>query len=305
MGLLFGAKLLASGVNVHFWTKSINQAEQLSKMGLKLETLQVETVKLTNGTYEAFQKQKFVNRRSDEELVYVVLAVKQTSLTHDFLSLLSQLMTSYSQGVLVLLQNGYGHLDKIQSYMTNPIITMITSEAALRVDQAVVRHTGAGQTIIGDQLKRDTTSNYEKNIREILEKAGFQVFVSKNIIEAIYSKLLVNAVINPLTALFRVTNGELPQEQGRLQLMRKLYDETKQVLCIEVPELDKHLFEQILHICESTSANRSSMLCDVEANAITEIESINGAVVRIASKQGISAPLNTSLVQLIVAFHPE
>src|SRR5690606_5525408 len=96
-----------------------------------------------------------------------------------------------------------------------------------------------------------------------LEKAGFAAFVSKNIKEQVLLQFLRNAVINPLTALFDVPNGQLPLSQQRLALMEKLFIETKNILSTEEPSVARCTFDEVLALCHATAPNTSSMRADV------------------------------------------
>lgn len=308
MGLLFGAKLLLQGENVHFWTRTLEQASQLMNQGLTYEQLNGTKQQLLHGTYSMFDEAG-ISRNVDEvdcsELVYIVLAVKQNHINDKLLQRLQLLVNSYSNVVLILLQNGYGHLDIIEPVVTCPIITIVTKEAAKKIGGAHILHTGSGVTSIGDQLGRDIDSIHQKNIRNHFDKAGFQMFMSKNIKEEIYSKLIINAVINPLTAMYSITNGELLAHPVASKLMKELFEETRSILSHEMLELSSFSFERVLEVCKATSENHSSMMTDIKAGAITEIESINGAVVQLANKYGTQSPLNQSMLQLILVLHPD
>ncbi|MOA32778.1 putative 2-dehydropantoate 2-reductase [compost metagenome] len=117
----------------------------------------------------------------------------------------------------------------------------------------------------------------------------------------IYHKLLINAVLNPLTALFDVKNGELPAHPTRMALMRALYEETALILKGAGMQLESDGWAQIIEVCERTSGNVSSMLSDVRAGRKTEIGAINGAVVRLAEQQQLKAPCNRAVMELVDA----
>jgi 2-dehydropantoate 2-reductase len=85
--------------------------------------------------------------------------------------------------------------------------------------------------------------------------------------------------------------------------MRKLYEETNQVLIAAGMNGDEDRWQQVLQVCERTASNISSMLADVQAGRQTEIEWINGSVCRLAARHGLQAPLNASMVQLVQAMN--
>lgn len=308
IGMLYGVKLLQAGYAVHFWTRTKEQAYQLQQEGITLvDRAGTRSVEM-NGTYKQLQALQHPSQLLDNnvtEEVYILLTVKQTQLNHDLLIQIKLLLAQYSKCTLVAFQNGIGHIERLGELTSKPIITAVTSEAALRLQPHEVRHTGNGLTTLGDQLWRDCDATHQKILEETLFKAGFKTLVSKNIKEAIYRKLIANAVINPLTALFGVKNGQLASDSTRLSLMKQLFAETRAILASDQPEIAEVTFEQVLHICEATSSNTSSMLSDILAHRETEILTINGAILQMASNLGNEAPLNAALVQLIVALHPE
>ena len=308
IGNLYGAKLLQAGYVVHFWTRTMERAHLLQIEGITLQDRAGQMSTSMNGTYRQLQEQEFALHLLDykaTEEVFILLTVKQTQLNNDLLHHMKLLLAQYPNCTLIAFQNGIGHIERLAELTTKPIITAVTSEAALTVKAHYVNHTGIGLTTLGDQLRRDCEGIRQKILEEVLFKAGFNTLVSKNIREAIYRKLIVNAVINPLTALFGVKNGQLPANCTRLQLMEQLFEETRTILALEEAEIAAVRFDQVLHICEATSSNSSSMLSDVLADRETEIVTINGAIVEMASHRGNEAPLNNALVQLILALHPE
>ncbi|URN93169.1 MAG: 2-dehydropantoate 2-reductase [Candidatus Pristimantibacillus lignocellulolyticus] len=306
IGMLYGAKLLQAGYAVHFWTRSIEQAEFLRKEGITLVDRSGNSSTETEGTYG--QLREFALDSSDDKLtdeVYIFLTVKQTQLTTDLLAQIKLLLEQYKNCTLVAFQNGIGHIERLSELSNKPIITAVTSEAALRTLSNAVKHTGTGLTTFGDQLGRDSDKIHQKILEEVLFEAGFKALVSKNIREAIYRKLIANAVINPLTALFGVKNGQLSSDSTRLLLMKQLFEETRAILVLDELEIANITFDNVIQICEATSSNTSSMLSDVMANRETEIQSINGAIVKMASHFGYEAVLNQAILQLILALHPE
>lgn len=127
-------------------------------------------------------------------------------------------------------------------------------------------------------------------------------------------KLVVNACINPLTALMDCKNGELLRSSQTVSMMKKVVDECSQCfrqnseVLAAVPEAStilspERLFRQVVHVCQNTAQNSSSMREDILSNKMTEIDSINGHVVKLGLQLGIPTPLNTSLYNMIAAKH--
>lgn len=170
-----------------------------------------------------------------------------------------------------------------------------------------VLHTGNGETWIGDSPENggngaNPWEYQQKMLLDALRKAGFSSFLSNEIHNRIYYKLLINSVINPLTALFDVSNGELPKHPIRLELMKRLHAESQDILMAAGMEPRQEAWEELLQVCIRTSDNISSMLSDVRKGKETEIQAINGAILSLGNQYGKPAPLNRAVTDLITAF---
>jgi 2-dehydropantoate 2-reductase len=136
----------------------------------------------------------------------------------------------------------------------------------------------------------------------ILSQAGFEIEVEEDVESLLWGKLVVNAGINPLTALLRVRNGDLLTNEHTRVLMGDAARETAAVAAargIRLPFRDP--VAQIEGVAERTAMNRSSMLQDVLRGAPTEIDAICGAVAAAADGAGVGAPVNRSLWRLVRA----
>jgi 2-dehydropantoate 2-reductase len=118
----------------------------------------------------------------------------------------------------------------------------------------------------------------------------------------LWGKLVVNAAINPITALLDVPNGYLLENPSARMIFGLLADETAKVaneIGIALPYKDPKKY--VGNVIKRTSKNSSSMRQDLYRLAPTEVEAINGAVVRMAAKAGIQAPFNQSMYSMIKA----
>ncbi|HEU0294282.1 MAG TPA: 2-dehydropantoate 2-reductase [Anaerolineales bacterium] len=133
-----------------------------------------------------------------------------------------------------------------------------------------------------------------------LKSAKFNVQVVEDPRSLIWGKLVINAAINPLTALLKVPNGELLERPSARVMLGALAREAAQVAHAESINLP---FDDPVHAAEEvarkTAANHSSMLQDVLRGAPTEIDAICGAIVRAAEKHRLSTPVNWVCWQLV------
>ena len=199
-------------------------------------------------------------------------------------------------GLAITLQNGLGNRE-----------TLVEGLGADRVAPGTIT---VGATLLGPGLVKvggDGIISIERNpalgpIEAALRSAKFQVNIVEDAQSAVWGKLVVNAAINPLTALLRIPNGELLNRSSAHEIMGILAREVAEVARAENIQLS---FDDPLTMAEKvarkTAANKSSMLQDVLRNAPTEIDAICGAVVRIAQKHKIDTPANWACWKLIKA----
>jgi 2-dehydropantoate 2-reductase len=135
-----------------------------------------------------------------------------------------------------------------------------------------------------------------------LSSAGFETRTVPRINPLIWSKLLVNVGINALTALTRLRNGDLLRLSVTEQTLEEAVAEAIRVARAKGIELvyDDPL-GQVKKVCRSTAPNLSSMLQDVLKGKRTEIDFINGTILREAEKLRIPAPVNALLTRLVQA----
>lgn len=303
--MLLAGKLAASGRPMELWTHTGGQARLIREQGLRLEELEAEEV-----TVADIRAVPFAEVPPGFSGLLLV-ALKQTAITDKLLRELKGKLAP--EAGLILFQNGMGHVERFAEALPGRRIAVaVTTEGALRTGEASVRHTGRGETWIGewpeagaDPAAEDGAASGEAlpvRAAEMMKKAGFSAFASNSIRERMLKKLMINAVINPLTALWRVPNGELPASPERRAVMEALFSETFDILHAQGLRVNRQeLWEEVLRVCHSTAGNRSSMLQDVLAGRATEIDALNGAVCRLADKAGMDAPWNTMVTVLVKA----
>lgn len=304
IGLSWAVRLAAAGVGTRLWTRTREQAERIRAEGAALaapegavraalDARPAEPEAATDAAGAAAGRER-----------WIIAAMKSHQLAAEPAVRFLRALAGGGSAPVVCLANGIGHMERLAARMPDvPLLAAVTTEGALREGPAAVRLTGAGRTVIGEHPA--VGRKRQKLLVDTLSSAGIAAALSNNIMEHVYGKLLVNAVVNPLTALFRVKNGELPGDPVRLQLMKALFRETLAVLEASGMRTDGGEWERLLDVIRLTAENRSSMFADVEAGRPTEIKAINGGVVRLARKAGLAAPLNEAVAALIGAIGPE
>lgn len=199
-----------------------------------------------------------------------------------------------ADGIVLTMQNGLGN-DEILKAILNPerVALGVTTVGARMLEPGYVQFTGDGMIHLGSHP-------HIADLAGLLGKAGFQVQLVSDPAMVVWGKLVINAAINPLTTLLRVTNGELLERHTARELLAEAASEAASVaamLGVRLPYPDPVL--AVEEVARNTAGNHSSMLQDVLRGTTTEIEAINGAIVRAGEQTGVPIPINRMLWKLI------
>ena len=167
-------------------------------------------------------------------------------------------------------------------------------EAATLLDEGKVKHVASGKTIIGSWTSCSTDL-----AEECLTKGGFDVEVTLSPGQTIWEKAVINAGINPITAILDITNNQISTMKHARQLMRDLVVEAAKVASTEGYRYDYSLVEKAEEMCEQTGENISSMLQDVRLGKSTEIDAISGEILRRAELASLNIPRTRVVWQII------
>lgn len=294
MGSLFGGKLAATGQH-HVWFVDpwAEHVAAIRERGLELIGLDGRLERIhVRATTDVAE----VAEEGPVELAFVFVksyatarAARQTR------------RVLAPDGLALTLQNGLGNREVLAEVLGEErVVQGVTSHGATVLGPGRVRHAGAGST----QLAAPTPDLRPRvaAIAAMLTEAGIKTDLVDDLQTLVWGKLIVNAGINPLTALLRVHNGVLAEEETCRRLVALAVEEAAAVaraLGITLPFDDP--VAHVLQVARATGANRSSMLVDVLRGSPTEIEAINGAIVREAQRLGVPVPFNEALFNLVKA----
>jgi 2-dehydropantoate 2-reductase len=202
-------------------------------------------------------------------------------------------------GVAVTLQNGLGHLDVLARVLGAARSAQgVTSEGA-RWEGERVHRAGRGITYLAPHDRDPASRRLLVELARLLERAGFPAQVSDDARGLAWRKLVANAAINPLTALLRITNGELLEHKAAATA-DAVAREVAAVACASGVALTAERAPQVWReVARASGANRSSMLQDLERGRPTEIDAICGAVAREGQRLGVPTPLCSALATLL------
>jgi 2-dehydropantoate 2-reductase len=284
MACLFAARLSAAGMDVCLLDEWENGINEINKNGITL----LSSTARSDCHPRAFHKDEVV---SASDVALVLVKSWQTGWAA---AALKKSLTPC--GAVLTLQNGLGNDTLLAEYLGRErVIAGVTTLGATLVSAGVVRGFEGGLITLQNQPSAATIFNY-------LQIAGFNVQINTDIDQVIWGKLVVNAVINPLTALLEVNNGQLLNLPALYPLIQSLLDEATQVasrLSISLPYADP--FKHIQNVAALTASNHSSMYQDIQRGAPTEIDQINGAIVKLGLKHNIPTPSHSCIVNLIKA----
>lgn len=199
---------------------------------------------------------------------------------------------------ILLLHNGLGPHQSLAAKLNGrPLSLGTTSQGALKLSSNHIRQTGSGLTQIGDLIGALMPEVMKTTLLNAIPGSQW----SDAILEALWQKLAVNAVINPLTAIHRVNNGALAATEFEGTICAIL-DELLQVAKQEGIALTFDALQvRVKEVIRLTAANYSSMYQDLKHGRKTEIDYINGYLQQRAEQYGLTLPINSELVAQIKA----
>jgi 2-dehydropantoate 2-reductase len=203
-----------------------------------------------------------------------------------------------SDGLAVSVQNGLDNAEKLVAAVGDGrAVAGVNYVGATNLGPGEARFIVSLTSYIGAP-RRDPAR--AERLAELLTRAGLRTVVDDAIERRLWGKAVINAAINPLTALWRVSNGELLLGAERRSLLAALALEAAavaQAKGIVLPFADPAA--AVEDICRVSATNHSSMLQDIEHGRRTEIDSITGIIVAEGRRLGVPTPYNEAMLRLV------
>jgi len=201
-----------------------------------------------------------------------------------------------SEGIALTLQNGLDNHQVLAGVLgIERAAVGVTTVGATLLEPGRVKMGGNGVIALG-------AHNRLNPLADRLKTAGFTVEIAANTEAMVWGKIVINAAINPLTALLQAPNGELLTNPAARDLMGLAALEVAAVATARGVSLPfANPVEAVEAVAQRTAGNLSSMLRDVQRGGPTEIDAINGAVVRVGDLIQVPTPVNRTLWQLVKA----
>ncbi len=286
MGSLFGAMLFEAGLNVSLFTTNVAHTAAIQNDGLKIEVSgKTRTVPVSA-----------ISDPINLDPVDLVIVLVKSPQTQPAAKTAKKILKP--NGVALTLQNGLGNADIIAATISpNKVLAGSTSHGATMLAPGRIRHAGKGPSVIGPWGA--CKLQCAQMIAGHFAQAGIDITVSDKIETVLWQKLLINIGINAITALTGIKNGQLLDLVVTQELSRQAVLEGMQVAQALGIDVSNDVVENVVKIAKATANNRSSMGQDVDRHRETEINAINGLIVRQAQKLGLTVPINQTLTTLI------
>jgi len=176
------------------------------------------------------------------------------------------------------------------------VVRAVSTVPAMVVAPGVVRQPGSGEVVLREPSSAGAAAAATGTWRALLERAGVRVRTVPDLDRELWRKALVNAAINPVTAVHGVPNGALLDAPYRDEARILLREAQRAAAAAGYPLDDAAADDALARVVGATARNRSSMLQDVDRGRPTEIDAISGEIVRTAAAAGIDLPATRAVV---------
>ena len=277
----------------------------ITLLGSNQNSLNISELKPAEYQFTAYQQERTsehclsYSQMADIKLADVVILCLKSFHIVEAVKKIAQNISS--QCIVILAHNGMGTAEAAAKSLPNKqvILAMLTTHGCLRNAPLAITHTGLGQSDIG-LLSGELDLSQQRQLCSLLNNALPQVTYHQHIVHKQWLKLAINCVINPITAINNIDNGEVNNKRFTQQI-DSLLDEIVEISQAEgINLVFDNLQATVQKVAQSTAKNCSSMRSDVLAGRATEIDYISGYIHRLGQKYNIATPENTRLWQQVL-----
>jgi 2-dehydropantoate 2-reductase len=287
VGSLFAANL-AQLEDVEVWVYDLarEHVDAINRGGLRL-TGAGEVVGRVQATWDAAQLPNCDFGVVATKAMHTSAAIKATA-------------AAFDDGCVATVQNGLGNEEAIAEHVER-VIRGTTFPAGKLLEPGHVQWDVKGDTTLGPFEPKPAPSAEIDRLAEACTRAGLPTLAVPDARGPQWRKVIFNAATNPVGALTGLTHGRVCERPELRRLVTGLVDEGKAVALAQGIELDADPEDLIDHAAKREVAydHKASMLQDVEAQRPTEIDYLNGGIVRFGEQHGVSAPLNRAIWALV------
>jgi 2-dehydropantoate 2-reductase len=286
VGCYFGGMLARAGAPVTLIGRPA-RVDAITKDGLFLDAIQ-------------FQEQVSIAASTDIAAArgaeVVLFCVKSFATEEAAKSLAPQLAPG---AVVISLQNGVDNVERMHSAAHLNAIPAVVYVAVAMSAPSRVKHSGRGDLILGHLLKDGPPADLD-SLSAVFNRAGIPCRESGNIEGDLWTKMIMNCAYNAISALGRAKYGRLVSNPYTRDLMRRVTEEAVAIARaggVRLPDLD--MVDAVWKLAETMSEATSSTAQDIARGNRTEIDSLNGYLVRRGAQLGIPTPVNQTLHALV------
>ena len=289
VGSLFAANL-AQLDDVEVWAYDLarEHVEAINRDGLRLSGAG-EVVARPRATWDA------------KELPRCDFGIVATKAMHTALAIAAT-ADAFADGCVATVQNGLGNEESIADHVER-VIRGTTFPAGKLLAPGQVQWDVKGDTTFGPFEPKPAPAQEIERLADACTRAGMPAQAVPDARGPQWRKVIFNAATNPVGALTGLTHGRVCEDPELRGLVSGLVDEGKSVAAVQAIELDADPEELIDHAAKPEVAydHKASMLQDVEARRLTEIDYLNGGIVRFGEEHGVPTPLNRAIWALVKA----
>ncbi len=293
MGLFYAARLASTGVDTLLVCRRLEQAYVIGNEGIIVEV---------EGGFETARVQVALSISPPRgQCDLGIVAVKAYD-TPGAINVLEQVLRRNS--VTVTVQNGLGPLEALEkAFGEEKAAAAVTYYGVTRLGDNRVRFEGGAVIYIGQRrgLSQEAAPLLEWLVEKLRDSGLNAQLIDRSIEPWRWDKLMVNAAINPVTAITGAPNYIVLHSEWAQRLAYGLAEEAASVARAHGIPLPREPRRAVEETARATAYNRSSMLQDIEAGRRTEVDFINGAVVAKAREKGLDAPLNEAMLYAVKA----
>lgn len=285
VGSLFAAHL-AQVEDVEVWAYDISEAhvEAINRRGLRLV-----------GEADLVGQVRATTDPADLPACEFGIVATKSMFTREAIS---QTAHAFSDGAVASVQNGVGNEEVIAEHVER-VIRGTTFPAGRLVEPGVVHMDTRGDTWLGPFEPRPASMAEVSRLAAAITAGGMNTKALEDARGAQWTKLIFNAATNPIGALTRLTHGRLCELPETRRLVTLLVEEGKAVADALGITLDSDPDQLVDHAARVAYEHRASMLQDILAERATEVDALNGGIVRFGAERGVPTPLNEAIAALI------
>lgn len=196
------------------------------------------------------------------------------------------------ESIVLSLQNGVDNADRLGAVIAGPVVAGVVYVGAEMAGAGHVKHHGRGELLIGASTQSEALSM-------ILSHAGIPTNVASDIRAALWNKLITNCAYNALSAIGGLPYGPLLEVEGMREIMEGVVQECVAVAAACGAPVSDDMSDQVFSIAMSMPGQYSSTAQDLARGKRTEIDFLNGFIVRKGNELGIRTPINRALQVMV------